>query len=220
MKYLVNFLNNILSNRVHLSNRIKLAAADMFKLNEAGYDEKLDAFTATQLYKTYGRPTLLYGVENLNLNSGEIDRLTSFETSLIKRILKFAPFHYSDLLLDAIKMNTLSEKIESIRCAFYIRIISNEYTNSFTRKLLRITGGMSTPTSSILRPVLDMVSTSPLNCYLTLKKIKEYALLKIESIKNNCKLRFELDEQVFVISGIMVSYELTTSPISRGCAQT
>ena len=87
MKYLVNFLNNILSNRVHLSNRIKLAAADMFKLNEAGYDEKLDAFTATQLYKTYGRPTLLYGVENLNLNSGEIDRLTSFETSLIKRIL-------------------------------------------------------------------------------------------------------------------------------------
>ena len=50
MKYLVNFLNNILSNRVHLSNRIKLAAADMFKLNEAGYDEKLDAFTATQLY--------------------------------------------------------------------------------------------------------------------------------------------------------------------------
>jgi hypothetical protein len=40
-----------------------------------GYDENLDAFTATQLYKTYGRPTLLYGVANLNLNSGEIDRL-------------------------------------------------------------------------------------------------------------------------------------------------
>jgi hypothetical protein len=94
-----------------------------------GYDENLDAFTATQLYKTYGRPTLLYGVANLNLNSGEIDRLISFETSLIKRILKFAPFHHSDLLLNAIKMNTLSEKIESIRCAFYIRIISNEYTN-------------------------------------------------------------------------------------------
>ena len=112
-----------------------------------GYDENLDAFTATQLYKTYGRPTLLYGVENLNLNSGEIDRLTSFETSLIKRILKFAPFHHSYLHFDAIKMNTLSEKIESIRCAFYIRLISNEYTNSFTRELLRITGGIATPNS-------------------------------------------------------------------------
>ncbi len=68
------------------------AAAAMFKFNEAGYDESLDTFTATtQLYKTYGRPTLLYGVENLTLNSGELDRLTSFETSFIKRILKFAP---------------------------------------------------------------------------------------------------------------------------------
>jgi hypothetical protein len=58
------------------------------------------------------------------------------ETSLIKRILKFAPFHHSDMLLDAIKMNTLSEKIELISCAFYIRIINNEYTNNFTRVYL------------------------------------------------------------------------------------
>jgi hypothetical protein len=92
----------------------------------------------------------------------ELDRLTSFETSLIKRILKFAPFHHNDMLLDAIKMNTLSEKIESISCIFYIRIINNEYTNNFTRELLRITGGVTTP-NSILRPVIDMVSTSPLN---------------------------------------------------------
>jgi hypothetical protein len=51
--------------------------------------------------------------------------------------------------------------------------------------------------------VLDIVSTSPLNRYLTLKKIKEYALLKIESIKNNCKLRFEMDEQIFLIRGML-----------------
>jgi hypothetical protein len=48
-----------------------------------------------------------------------------------------------------------------------------------------------------------MVSTSPLNHYLTIKKIKEYALLKIETIKNNCKLRFEMDEHVLVIRGMI-----------------
>jgi len=48
-----------------------------------------------------------------------------------------------------------------------------------------------------------MVSTSPLNRFLTVKKIKEYALLKLESIKNNCILRFELDEQVQVIRGLL-----------------
>ena len=59
------------------------------------------------------------------------------------------------MLLDAIKMNTLSEKIELISCAFYIRIINNEYTNNFTRELLRATGGVTTP-NSILRPVLEI----------------------------------------------------------------
>jgi hypothetical protein len=58
---------------------------------------------------------------------------------------------------------------------------------------IRITGGITTP-NSILRPVLDMVSTiSPLNRYITLNKIKEYALLKIESIY----------ERVFVIRGML-----------------
>ena len=144
----------------------------------------------------------MYGIENLKLNGGELDRLVSFETSLIKRILKSAPFHHSDMLLDAIKMNTLSEKIELISCAFYIRIINNEYKNNFTRELLRATGGVTTP-NSILRPVLEMVSTSPLNRFLTVKKIKEYASLKLETIKNKCKLRFEMDEQAQVIRGML-----------------
>jgi hypothetical protein len=48
-----------------------------------------------------------------------------------------------------------------------------------------------------------MFSTSPLNRYLTIKKIKEYALLKIETIKNNCKLRFEMDENALVIRGML-----------------
>jgi hypothetical protein len=48
-----------------------------------------------------------------------------------------------------------------------------------------------------------MVSTSPLNRFLTVKKIKEYASLKLETIKNKCKLRFEMDEQVQVIRGML-----------------
>ena len=48
-----------------------------------------------------------------------------------------------------------------------------------------------------------MVSTSPLNRYLTIKKIREYVLLKIDTIKNNCKLRFEMDEHVLGIRGML-----------------
>ncbi len=99
MKYLGNYVTSNLTNNEHLTNRIRLAVTTMLKLNEAGYDESLDAFAAIQLYKTYGRPTILYGVESLNLNTKQTDRLTACETSIFKRILKLAPFHHSDLLL-------------------------------------------------------------------------------------------------------------------------
>jgi hypothetical protein len=77
----------------------------MLKLNDAGYDESLDTMTIKQLYKTYDRTTLLYGLENLNLNIGETDRVSAFEKAIIKKSLKFTPFHHSDHLLDALKIN-------------------------------------------------------------------------------------------------------------------
>ena len=48
-------------------------------------------------------------------------------------------------------------------------------------------------------------------------KIKEYALLKIESIKNNCKLRFEMDEQVFVIRRMLWNLAEYISLYSMRC---
>jgi len=41
IKYLGNIINSALNNTDHINNRIRLAAADMFKLNECGYDESL-----------------------------------------------------------------------------------------------------------------------------------------------------------------------------------
>jgi len=107
IKYLGNIINSALNNTDHINNRIRLAAADMFKLNECGYDESLDAFTIIQLYKTYSRPALVYGIENLNLNIGETDRITNFEKQVIKKSLKFAPSHHTKLLFDALKLETI-----------------------------------------------------------------------------------------------------------------
>jgi hypothetical protein len=86
MKYLGNIVSKTLSNTDHISNRIRLTAAAMFKLNDCGYDESLDAMTIIQLYKTYGRTTLLYGLENLNLNIGETERVSTFEKTYQKII--------------------------------------------------------------------------------------------------------------------------------------
>ena len=39
----------------------------------------MDTMTIIQLNKTYGRTTLLNGLENLNLNVGETERISTFE---------------------------------------------------------------------------------------------------------------------------------------------
>jgi hypothetical protein len=96
----------------------------MIKLNEAGYDENLPS-----------RP-LLYGIGSLNLNAKQTDRQATSETSIVKRMLKLAAFHHSDLLLDALKLNTMSEKLDIIKSAFMIRLMRNNYTKSIARELL------------------------------------------------------------------------------------
>jgi hypothetical protein len=54
-------------------------------------------------------------IHKIKLNTKQTDRLTTFETSIVKIILKSAPFHHSDLLLDALKLKTTSEKLDSIK---------------------------------------------------------------------------------------------------------
>jgi hypothetical protein len=203
MKYLGNILNSNLSNDDHLNNRIRLAAAAMFNLNEAGYDENLDAFTIMQLYKTYSRTTLLYGIENLCLNVGELNRVSKFEKSLLKKSLKFAPYHHSDHLLDALKLNNMDEKIHVIKLSFYIRILNNNYTKEFAKNLLNLYKGVPQK-NSIFRYALDnLESKTSLNKYLTTQKLKEYAELSLENTKQKFKNRFKYDESAITMRGLL-----------------
>jgi hypothetical protein len=174
----------------------------MLKLNEAGYDESLDAFAAIQLYKTYGRPTLLYGVESLNLNTKQTDRLTTCETSIVKRILKLAPFHHSDLLLAALKLNKMSEKLDSIKSAFMIRLMRNHYTKSFTRELLKCYNGVP-HRLSILHPIMEYTSSSPLTRHLTIKQITEFAEFAHVNVTQKCNNRFKYGETALMVRGIL-----------------
>jgi hypothetical protein len=103
----------------------------MIKLNEAGYNESLPS-----------RP-LLYGIESLNLNAKQTDRLATSQTSIVKRMLiRLAAFHHSDLLLDALKLKTMSEKLDIIKSAFMVRLMRNNYTKSIARELLECYNGV------------------------------------------------------------------------------
>ena len=144
MKYLGNIVNKTLSKTDHISNRIRLTAAAIFKLNQSEYDESLDLMTIIQLYKTYGITTLLYGLENLNLNVDETERISTFEKAIIKKSLNFAPFHH---LLDALKINIMEEKINVIKMSFIGRLLNNNYTREFTKEIIKLYKGIPHSTS-------------------------------------------------------------------------
>ena len=77
-------------------------------------------------------------------------------------MLKLAPFHHSDLLMDALTLNTMDEKLGIIKSAFILRLMNNSCTRQFTKDLIKCYNGVPNKTS-ILHPILDSVSNTPFN---------------------------------------------------------
>jgi hypothetical protein len=69
-------------------------------------------------------------------------------------MLKLAPFHHSDILMDALTLNTMDEKLGIIKSAFIQRLMHNSYTRQFTKELIKCYNGVPHKTS-ILHPILD-----------------------------------------------------------------
>ncbi len=84
------------------------------------------------------RTTLLYGLENLNLNIGETDRVNTFEK--ITQICAFSS--HSDHLLDALKINSIEEKINVIKMSFIGRLLNNNCTREFTKVIIKLYSGV------------------------------------------------------------------------------
>jgi len=111
-------------------------------------------------------PVLVYGIENLNLNIEETDRITNFEKQVIKKSLKFAPFHHTKLLFDALKLETMDEKITIIKMSFHLRLLRSNYTRMFTKELIKLNNGVPDSHSicaSITGPGVNRSSKQILN---------------------------------------------------------
>jgi len=83
----------------------------------------------------------------------------------------------------------MSEKLDSIKSAFMIRLMRNNYTKSFTRELLKYH--------------IDRVSYSLLTRYLTIKKITEFAEFAHEYVTQKCKNRFKYEETALMVRGVL-----------------
>jgi len=127
----------------------------------------------------------------LNLNIGETDCIRTFEKAIIKKFLKFASFDHSDHPLDALKINSMEEKINVIKMSFIGRLLNNNYTREFTKEIIKLYGGVPHSTSMLNYALHELSTTGPLNRHLTMYRLKELAELKLGDTVQRYKSRFK-----------------------------
>ena len=88
MKYLGMQISDDLKNTEHVKKRIKDSFIDEARIKSLGLiNSQTSPFLIAQLFKTFFRPKILYGMESLDLTKTEVNSLRKAETNVLKRLL-------------------------------------------------------------------------------------------------------------------------------------
>jgi hypothetical protein len=107
IKYLGVIIDEKVKVNAHLEDRKAKATNAMYIISQWGaYKDTQNVKMRMQLYKTYVRPVLLYGLELFNMET-QLDKITRFEALLIKRLLGINKYTHTKQLLSALPMETM-----------------------------------------------------------------------------------------------------------------
>jgi hypothetical protein len=139
LKYLGSYINNKLMNKTHLDDRFKMAACSVNTLaNNIGFNSKiLTPKIKVQLYKTYIRPVLTYGLENLIMNNSQLDKMHTMECNIIKCALNLSTRLESTDLMTSLGIERINDKIDTMIPSFFARLLDNVYTKSYIINLIK-----------------------------------------------------------------------------------
>ena len=138
MKYLGCHYNNKLNNKDHLNKKRFATFSAVNKIKDLGI-ESINISTAMKscLYKTYCRPVLFYGIENLVLSELEKKKLQTIEANIIKRSYGLSHRVRSTDLIYSVGLERSIRKIERLKLNFLKRICTNTFTDKFIRILAK-----------------------------------------------------------------------------------
>ena len=82
MKYLGVEISDDFRNESHIAKRKQSLYVSVNKLNQSGLNtDNISPMAKAQLYKTFLRPVLMYGLENLKLNKTQLNELIRLNSS-------------------------------------------------------------------------------------------------------------------------------------------
>lgn len=203
LKYLGNYFSENQVNDYHINSLIKKTTKSSFKLSNVGYKSpEMNYLTKSSLCKTYLRPILTYGLENIYMRKKDISKIQTTEGNLIKNALGFSNRVKTTELLYAMNLEPINEKISTIKATFLIRLIKNQFTsalfeslnelykinpnrNSFIHELKNITECESDEMREIIIASERTINKNK-NSYLNSKKCDE-KVLKLKELLNSKK---------------------------------
>ena len=129
LKYLGSNISNNL-NKAHLKEKLIMTACSVNILtNNAGFKSMyLIPRVKTQLYKSYIRPVLTYGLETMVLGSTQLDKLHTLECNIIKSALNLSTRLESSELMTSLGIEGINERVDMMIPSFFYRLIKHDYT--------------------------------------------------------------------------------------------
>lgn len=140
MKYLGVWIDSKLNPKEQINDKKVSSLRAFNKLRNVGIaDRQTSPNMKCFLFKVYCRPILHYGIENLTLTATDIKKIQTAEANMIKYSVNVSKRTRSTKLLEAMRIESTSNRVATIKLKFYLRLQNNELTNSIIEKLLAIT---------------------------------------------------------------------------------
>jgi exonuclease III len=187
--YLGIEVSDDLKNTLHLEKRRSKALAAFFILKELGLTSGCISIKfKAQMYKTYVRPVLYYGLENINLNQTEKGRLQRIESNLIKMCIGISKYCHSTQLLLALNIESAQSRLIINKCNSFIRLVRNNYTKKHLKSQISMLRKEDYPekTKCTINYVRDMLLESSRG-KLVLEL--DYDDLSLKDLVSRCKTK-------------------------------
>ena len=133
----VNFTSNMKYD-IHINTRVQKCKRSMYALSNSGMRYPgLSSSTKSHLFRSVCQPTLMYGVECLNVTSKNINDLNSAQGSVIKHVCGLSKRARHSALMQALDVTSAADYVKKSTISLYNRTCA---INIFMSDNVRIPG--------------------------------------------------------------------------------
>jgi len=160
------------------------------------------------LFKKYIRPTLCYGIENLELNGAEILEFKKLEGNAIKKLLRIPVRCKTTDLVDSLNIEQTNRYMHRMKLKFVLRLYKNDYIRSILefQTEMKLNGSFIMEIATFLKLSfdfdLDTLVTTAENKIMELKLIKKPKdsmcnMPMVNKLRNLFNIKFLISDKLF-----------------------